>query len=126
MRGKRGIALFEVLLALAVFAFAFVGIGRVLGGLVDAAGRAERSRYVRTQMESRLADAKKGFIQPMREERKPDERGIVYITDIKKAEIRGGEKNVILNGLFTVRVEAIWRQGGEEQVDELETLFYQP
>lgn len=125
MRNRRGIALFEVLLALAIFALAFVGIGRVLAGLVDAAGRAERSRYVRSQMESRMALLKKGFIQPMREEQKADERGIVYILDIKKAEIRG-EKSALLNGLYTVKVEARWMQGREEQVDDLETLFYQP
>jgi len=125
VKKRRGIALFEVLLALAIFALAFVGIGRVLAGLVDAAGRAERSRYVRSQMESRLALLKKGFIQPMREEQKADERGIVYILDIKKAEIRG-EKSALLNGLYTVKVEARWMLGREEQVDDLETLFYQP
>jgi type II secretory pathway component PulJ len=125
MKKRRGIALFEVLLALAIFALAFVGIGRVLAGLVDAAGRAERSRYVRSQMESRMALLKKGFIQPMREEQKADDRGIIYILDIKKAEIRG-EKSVLLNGLYTVKVEARWMQGREEQVDDLETLFYQP
>ena len=125
MKKRRGIALFEVLLALAIFALAFVGIGRVLAGLVDAAGRAERSRYVRSQMESRMALLKKGFIQPMREEQKADDRGIIYILDIKKAEIRG-EKSALLNGLYTVKVEARWMQGREEQVDDLETLFYQP
>jgi hypothetical protein len=125
MKQRRGIVLFEVLLALAIFAIAFVGIARVLAGLVEVAGRAERSRYVRSQMESRLALLKKGFIQPMREEQKADERGIVYILDIKKAEIRG-EKSVLLNGLYTVKVEARWMLGREEQVDDLETLFYQP
>lgn len=125
MKRRRAFTLVEVLVALAVFAFAFVGIGRVLAGVVEASGRVEKSRYVRGQMENRMAQLKKGFIQPMREEERADERGIVYVLEIKKAEVRG-EKNELLNGLYQLRVEALWKQGSVEQVDELETLYYQP
>ncbi|MDX6766358.1 MAG: hypothetical protein SFU85_06170 [Candidatus Methylacidiphilales bacterium] len=121
----RGIVMFEVLIALAVFATAFVGIGRVLAGLIDAAGRVEHARYVRGQMESRIALLKKGNIQPLREEQDRDSRGVSYLLEIKKADIRG-KKNAPLNGFFLLRVEARWRQGTEEQSDDLETLWFQP
>jgi|GEM_PF-2796817 len=123
--GRKGISLIEVLVALAVFALAFVGMGRVLAGLVDAAGRVERARYVQNEMESRMVHLRKGFLQPLKEEQQPDARGVKYILEVKPLEVRGDDGRP-LPGFYSIRVEALWGEGSKAGSDVLEVTAYQP
>lgn len=54
-RRRKAFTLFEVLIALAVFVLAALGIGQAIAGTVDAAAAARSRAHIRAILESRLA-----------------------------------------------------------------------
>lgn len=124
MRGRGGFTLFEVLVALGVFALAVTGLVIALQATVDAALFARERSLARVVIESRLAMALAD--PPLDGERTIDPRdnnGIGVLETMEEVEIvqTNGEA---LPGMWRLRVEAKW--GDDETMESAEVLLYQP
>jgi type II secretion system protein I len=122
--GRGGFTLFEVLVALGVFALAVTGLVVALQATVDAALMARERALARVVIESRLAMALAD--PPLDGERTIDARdnnGIAVFETMEEVEIvmTNGE---VLPGMWKLRVQAEW--GGGTSMESAEVLLYQP
>jgi type II secretion system protein I len=124
MMSKRGFTLFEVLMALGVFAVAVTGLALALQSAVDAALNARARMLARTIIESRLAAAMAD--PPMNGRREIDPRsnsGISVLETFEQTEIRNAD-GTILPGMWKLVVTAgPLPSGGKERA---EILIYKP
>ena len=121
---KKGFTLFEVLIALGVFALAVTGLALALQSAVDAALNARSRMLARTIIESRLAAAMAD--PPMNGKREIDARsnnGIAVLETFEQTEIRNPDET-ILPGMWKLIVTAgPLPSGGKERA---EILIYKP
>jgi type II secretion system protein I len=121
---RRGFTLFEVLVALGVFAIAVTGLALALQSAVEAALSARERMLARVVIESRLAVAMSDPpLNGRREIAGRTNNGISVLEEFEQAEIRGTNGEV-LPGMWRLKVSAeLGRGGGKEQA---EILIYRP
>jgi len=121
---NRAFTLFEVLIALGVFAVAVTGLALALQSAVDAALNARSRMLARTMIESRLASAMAN--PPLDGRREIDGRtnkGIHVLETFEQAEIRD-TNNAILPSMWRLKVTAEPARGGTKEIAEI--LVYRP
>jgi type II secretion system protein I len=121
---KKGFTLFEVLIALGVFALAVTGLALALQAAVDAALNARSRMLARTIIESRLAAAMAD--PPMNGKREIDARsnnGIAVLETFEHTEIRNPD-GTVLPGMWKLIVTAGPLPGGGKERAEI--LLYKP
>jgi len=121
---NRAFTLFEVLIALGVFAVAVTGLALALQSAVDAALNARSRMLARTMIESRLASAMAN--PPLDGRREIDGRtnnGIHVLETFEQAEIRD-TNNAILPSMWSLKVTAEPARGGTKEIAEI--LVYRP
>jgi type II secretion system protein I len=120
----KAFTLFEVLIALGVFAVAVTGLAMALQSAVDAALNARSRMLARTMIESRLASAMAN--PPLDGRREIDRRtnnGIHVLETFEQAEIRD-TNNAILPGMWRLKITAEPSRGGIKEMAEI--LVYRP
>ncbi len=122
---RSGFTLFEVLVALGVFAIAVTGLAIALDSAVMAAFEARQSALARVMLESRLAAAMSD--PPLNGKRVIDARdnnGVKVEESMEKFEART-TNGVELSGLWKLKIVADW--GNREQGRaSAEILLYRP
>ena len=120
----KAFTLFEVLIALGVFAMAVTGLALALQSAVDAALNARSRMLARTMIESRLASAMAN--PPLDGRREIDGRtnnGMHVLETFEQAEIQDTNK-AILPGMWRLKVTAEPGRGGIKEMAEI--LVYRP
>jgi type II secretion system protein I len=121
---KRGFTLFEVLVALGVFAIAVTGLALALQSAVDAALNARQRMLVRMVIESRLAAA---MTDPPLDGRREiggrTNNGISVLETFEVEEIQSTNGEV-LPGMWRLKVLVELENGGGK--DAAEILVYRP
>ncbi|MEI8293240.1 MAG: prepilin-type N-terminal cleavage/methylation domain-containing protein [bacterium] len=120
----KAFTLFEVLIALGVFAVAVTGLALALQSAVDAALNARSRMLARTMIESSLAAAMAN--PPLDGRREIDGRtnnGIHVLETFEKAEIVDTNQT-ILPGMWRLKVTAETDRGGIKENAEI--LVYRP
>ena len=124
MRTKSAFTLFEVLIALGVFAVAVTGLALALQSAIDAALSARERMLARAMIESHLAAAMVN--PPLDGRREIDGRtnnGIHVLETFEQEEIRD-TNNMILPGMWRLKVMAEPTRGGLKEFAEI--LVYRP
>ena len=124
MRTNKAFTLFEVLIALGVFAVAVTGLALALQSAMDAALNARERMLARAMIESSLAAAMAN--PPLDGKREIDARtnsGIRVLETFEQAEIRN-TNNAILPGMWKLKVTAEPARGGVKEIAEI--LVYRP
>ena len=120
----KAFTLFEVSIALGVFAVAVTGLALALQSAVDAALNARSRMLARTMIESRLAIAMAN--PPLDGRREIDgstNNGIHVLETFEQAEIKD-TSNAILPGMWRLKVTAEPVKGGIKEMAEI--LVYRP
>jgi len=121
-----GFTLFEVLVALGLFAFAVVGLLAGIRAMADVADEARIASAVRQQMENRVA-----FMEVLR----PADYEKTVTVDFPKMTITEemfpesvsrGEGKEPLSRFWRVRIKARWEAAGHRGEDEASFLRYDP
>ncbi len=123
--GKRAFTLFEVLLALGIFAISVLGMVGALNGVLDAAKEARTEQRVRTELENRLAAWEDGRIEAMERVTRQGVPPITFIESVQPEPVVSGNREP-LNGFWRVKVTATWAAEGEERSEEASIVRYQP
>jgi hypothetical protein len=121
---KRAFTLFEVLIALGVFAIAVTGLALALQSAVDAALSARQRALARLVIESRLASAMTDPpLDGRREIGAKTNNGIGVLETFEQTEIKT-TNGTILPGMWKLKVTADYgRNAGKESA---EILIYRP
>lgn len=124
-RMAAGMTLFEVLLALAIFAIAAVSLVAAINEIARAVIDSRMVRNVEQGIESILDEYSKApLLDDMEKEIKPGKDGVRYRVIVKPLNNIRNQEGRILQGLFSVRVVATWEEGRQPMEMAAETFRY--
>jgi prepilin-type N-terminal cleavage/methylation domain-containing protein len=127
-RSRKGFALYEVLMGLAIFALGVLALGRAVQNCLNASTLNAEENRVRQILSNRMAEvqATPGFPDPAKEFNIDSGYGIVKLIQ-KSAPAELEEDNgVQLAGVNRVVLTAKWKRGGTEQSQQIEFYVYRP
>jgi len=122
MNDRRGFTLFEVLIALGVFAIAATGLAMALQAVVDGALATRQRMAARHMIESQLAAS---YANPLKEgtrELHPDTNGGIRLVETMEPAELVDTNGVTIPGMWKLRIEATW----EDSTEEAEVLVFRP
>jgi prepilin-type N-terminal cleavage/methylation domain-containing protein len=123
MSNSRGFSLFEVLIALGVFAIAVMGLALALESTVQSAFEARDRSFAREQLDSRLAYC---LANPPTDGKRVvearDNNGVRIEETLVAQEIKT-TNNTVLPGMWKLTIVANWGERGKESAD---ILLYRP
>jgi prepilin-type N-terminal cleavage/methylation domain-containing protein len=122
MNHRKGFTLFEVLIALGVFAIAATGLAMALKAVVDGALAARQRMAARHMIESQLAAS---YANPPMEgvrELAPDTNGGIRLVETMEPAELTDMNGVAIPGMWKLRIVATWLDSNEEA----EVLVFRP
>lgn len=123
---KRGFTLFEVMIALGVFAIAVTGLALALDSAVQGALEARHRVLARIELESRLSEAMAD--PPMNGSRvieARDNNGVRIEETVEPFEAQT-TNNVIITGLWKLKIMADWGEREDKGKETADILIYRP
>ena len=124
---RGGFTLFEVMIALGLFAFAILGLALALNKALDASLLRRRETAVRTGHENTLAELRLQPLQPGRQSTgKPDTTGVTYETEVKVIDSLQSAEKEKLTGIYLVTVTARWKDMTGPEERRVQLYVYQP
>jgi len=127
-RSKKGFALYEVLMGLAIFALGVLALGRAVENCLNASTLNAEENRVRQILSNRMAEvqATPGFPDPAKEFNVDTGYGTVkLIQKSARAELEEDD-GTELAGVNRVTLTAKWKRGGAEQSQQIEFYVYRP
>ena len=127
-RSRKGFALYEVLMGLAIFAFGVLALGRAVQNCLNASTLNAEENRVRQILSNRMAEvqATPGSPDQAKEFNIDSGYGIVKLIQ-KSAPAELEEDNgTQLAGVNRVVLTAKWKRGGAEQSQQIEFYVYRP
>jgi Tfp pilus assembly protein PilV len=127
-RNARAFALYEVLLGLAIFAIGVLALGRSVENCLNATTLSAEEDRVRQILANRMAEiqAAPGFPDAKKETKIATGYGqVVLIQKSAPAELKN-EKDIEMNGINLVTLNAQWVRGGVQQSKKIEFYVYRP
>lgn len=121
---RRGFALYEVLLGLAVFIIGALALGRSVENCLNASVLSEEDNRVRLVLANRMAEIQSSPVHPdaSKEEKIDTGYGIVKLIQKSKPEELQEPDNTIITGITRVTLTATWARNGVQQNKQL--VFY--
>jgi hypothetical protein len=122
---RRGYALLDVVLAVALFGITATGLMRVMQRVSETSTGFSRDRYLQSQIEGLLSEKRKLKVDAMASEVVDELTGITFRTYVEPLELDNGEGRE-LTGLYKLTAEAIFLDDGGEQTERAEIIIYKP
>lgn len=122
---SRGMTLFEVLLALAVFGIAALALVKTIQLMGQLTLESRTLREVEQGLESIIDEyGKKPGLEELDEEVKAGKGGVVYQVVIRPLEGMRNKEGRELQGFFTIRAIAKWNSNGQPMELQAETVRF--
>lgn len=122
---SRGMTLFEVLLALAVFGIAALALVKTIQLMGQLTLESRTLREVEQGLESIIDEyGKMPGLQELDEEVKAGKGGVAYQVVIRPLEGLRNKEGRELQGFFTIRAIAKWKNNGQSMELEAETVRF--
>lgn len=122
---RRGYALLDVVLAVALFGITATGLMRVLQRVSETSTGFSRDRYLQSQIEGLLSEKRMLTVDAMPGETVDELTGITFRTYVEALEVDNGEGKA-LSGLYKLTAEAVFLDDGGEQTEKAEIIIYKP
>ena len=120
-----GMTLFEVLLALAIFAIAAVALVTAINQIGHAVLEARTYRNVEQGIESVIDEYSKApVLDEVEKQLKPGKDGVTYTVKITNARDIKNQEGRVLQGLFRIHVTAKWMENREPMELSAETMRF--
>jgi prepilin-type N-terminal cleavage/methylation domain-containing protein len=127
-RSKKGFALYEVLMGLAIFALGVLALGRAVENCLNATTLNAEENRVRQILSNRMAEvqATPGFPDQSKEFNIDTGYGTVKLIQKSAPAELEEEDGTQLTNLNRVTLTAKWKRGGAEQAQQIEFYVYRP
>src|SRR6266568_2961508 len=127
-RSKKGFALYEVLMGLAIFALGVLALGRAVQNCLNASTLSAEENRVRQILANRMAEVQTAHEPPDPAKEFTVDTGYGMVKLIQKSAAAELEENngVQLAGVNRVTLTAKWTRGGAEQLQQIEFYVYRP
>lgn len=119
----RGYILYEVLIALTVFALAITGLMQVLSLTIDAANEIAFERAVHRGLESILTEARHRDVADMSIDYLDEVLEVAYHTEVEELQLANTEGQT-LTGMYKLTATATYQVGAEQVEDAAEIWIY--
>jgi len=117
--------LMEVVIAVAIFALAGVGMAVAINDMGEVFNESRQEAEVRRRLETLLTEARLRGIAPGKSALEPDAMGVVYETETAVLSLEN-QDHMVLTGLYRITVKAMWKRGTEAREEMAELYVYQP
>ena len=124
-KGRRGMALFEVMIALTIFAMVAFSLVVALSGSMDAAQKRGEIDAALLGLQNQLALIHASPLIPVDKDLPDDGSGIGYHLTIETMAMQD-QKSQPLTGMYRVTVRAKWTSLRQSEDRSLSELVYQP
>jgi Tfp pilus assembly protein PilV len=125
---RRGFALYEVLLGVAIFAVGVLALGRAVENCLNASTLSAEENAVQQILSNRMAEIQASRGLPDQAKQFKINSGYGQIKLIQKsapAELTE-PNNTVLNGINLVTLTAQWERGGASQSRQIRFYVYRP
>src|SRR4030095_6340646 len=125
---RRGFALYEVLLGVAIFAVGVLALGRAVENCLNASTLSAEENAVQQILSNRMAEIQSSRGLPDQAKQFKVNSGYGQIRLIQKsapAELTE-PNNTVLNGINLVTLTAQWKRGGASQSRQIRFYVYRP
>jgi hypothetical protein len=122
---RRGYALLDVVLAVALFGITATGLMRVMQRISETSTGFSRDRYLQSQIEGLLSEKRMLKVDAMASEMVDELTGITFRTYVEALELDNGEGRE-LTGLYKLTAEGVFLDDGGEQTERAEIIIYKP
>ena len=124
-RALKGFVLWEIMLALTIFAVVAVALTAALQQTVDASILLRDEAQVRLEIQNLLAETNSMKLKPGKTQVQTGDRRVRYEREIRlvKAKTARGE---VLPDLYEIIIRASWQSSGRNRSDSASLIVYQP
>ena len=122
---RSGYVLFEVVLALTIFAIAVVGLTQSLNLSLEAAGRLNREHAIRTGLRSFIEETRRKEIADMGTESRDDRLGVTYSSTVEELTMKN-QDGTVLTDLYVLHAQAAWGEDKDTQEETVDLYIYKP
>lgn len=122
--GKSGYVLFEVLIAITIFAIAFASLTRALGLTINASNDLALGRQLRLGLESILTEARHQDLENMAISFVDDRLGVTYRTTVEELQLANTDGKA-LTGMYALRATVAYNEDPNTILRDAEIWIYQ-
>ncbi len=120
-----GYVLFEVILALTIFALAVVGLASALNNIIESSATMNLDNSVRIGLRSFIEEVRRKPIADMSTTTTDDHLGAIYSSTVETLSLKNGD-GVALNDLYTLHAKAAYGQGNTAREEIVDLYVYKP
>ncbi len=122
---RAGYVLFEVILALTIFAIAVVGLATALNNIIESAATMNLDNSVRIGLRSFIEEVRHKPIADMNTTVTDDRLSATYSSTVETLSLKNSD-GVALNDLYTLHAKAAYGQGNTAREEIVDLYVYKP
>ncbi|MEI6537851.1 MAG: hypothetical protein WCN98_21085 [Verrucomicrobiaceae bacterium] len=120
-----GYVLFEVILALTIFAIAVVGLATALNNTIESSATMNLDNSVRIGLRSFIEEIRRKPLADMSATTIDEQLGATYSSTVETINIRGGD-GTVLTDLYTLHAKAAYGEGNKAREEIVDLYVYKP
>ncbi|HEV3210140.1 MAG TPA: prepilin-type N-terminal cleavage/methylation domain-containing protein [Chthoniobacterales bacterium] len=124
-RSSNGFVLWEIMLALTIFAVVAVALSTALQQTVETSILLRDESQVRLEMQNLLAEATSVKVKPGKSEIQTGDGRVRYERVIRSVEAKAA-RGEVLPDLYEIVIKASWKSSGRDRSDSASLIVYQP
>ena len=125
LRSRRGMVLFEVIIALFIFTMVAFSLVMALDSAFDAAEDRNVSDVAMRGLQNQMALLNGARILPGDRDVPDDGSGVLYHVSVSVAQMQDQKMQPVPN-MLSATISASWKSRGEEETRSVSELIYQP
>jgi len=125
LRSLKGFVLWEIMLALTIFAVDAVALTTALQQTVETSVLLRDESQVRLEMQNLLAETTSVKVKPGKSELETGDGRVRYEIEIRAVQAKTA-RGEVLPGLYEIVIKASWKSSGRDRSDSAALVVYQP
>ena len=125
LRSLKGFVLWEIMLALTIFAVDAVALTTALQQTVETSVLLRDESQVRLEMQNLLAETTSVKVKPGKSELETGDGRVRYEREIRAVQAKTA-RGEVLPGLYEIVIKASWKSSGRDRSDSAALVVYQP
>lgn len=122
---RSGYILFEVVLALTIFAVGVVGLAGALKNGLETAVMLSKENNIRIGLRSFVEETRRKQLSDMATQATDDQLGVTYTSSVDTLSIKN-QDGTVLTDLYVLHAKAEWGEGSDAHDESVDLYLYEP